>query len=106
MEIEAILGVPDGIGPVDLEKVAAVFPYGRAEVKVQPGGLRVPGGGFNAGAFDFSGKIPLGRLGAAEDMANTALALLSDRFCAYVTGTVVAVDGGLALYNWIDPPKG
>ena len=39
-------------------------------------------------------------------MTNTALALLSDRFCDYVTGTVVAVDGGLALYNWIDPPKG
>ena len=48
MVIEVVLGVPEGVGPVDLDKVAAVFPYGRAEVKVQPGGLRVPGGGFNA----------------------------------------------------------
>jgi NAD(P)-dependent dehydrogenase (short-subunit alcohol dehydrogenase family) len=63
----------------------------------------VPGGGFNAAAFDFSGKIPLGRLGAGEDMANMALALLSDRFAGYVTGTTVAVDGGLALHNWITP---
>jgi 3-oxoacyl-[acyl-carrier protein] reductase len=66
----------------------------------------VPGGGFNAAAFDFSGKVPLGRLGTAEDMANMALALLSDRFSGYVTGTTVAVDGGIALYNWIPLPHG
>jgi NAD(P)-dependent dehydrogenase (short-subunit alcohol dehydrogenase family) len=84
------------------ELARALGPAGIRVNGLAPGA--VPGGGFNAGAFDFSGKIPLGRLGAAEDMANTALALLSDRFCSYVTGTVVAVDGGLALYNWIDPP--
>ncbi|MEO6022261.1 MAG: hypothetical protein ABIP64_03940 [Burkholderiales bacterium] len=39
--------------------------------------------------------------GAQEDMANMAVALVSERFSAYVTGTTVAVDGGLALYNWI-----
>jgi 3-oxoacyl-[acyl-carrier protein] reductase len=64
----------------------------------------VPGGGFNAAAFDFSGKIPLGRLGRPEDMADMALALLSDRFSGYVTGTTVVVDGGIALYNWIPLP--
>ena len=64
------------------------------------------GGGFNAAAFDFTGKIPLGRLGRAEDMAGMALALLSDRFSGYVTGTTVAVDGGIALYNWIPLPPG
>jgi hypothetical protein len=37
-------------------------------------------------------------------MANMALALLSDRFAGYVTGTTVAVDGGIALYNWIPLP--
>ena len=61
----------------------------------------VPGGGFNAAGMDFSGKIPLGRLGRAEDMAGPALALLCDRFSGYVTGATVAVDGGLALFNWI-----
>jgi 3-oxoacyl-[acyl-carrier protein] reductase len=65
----------------------------------------VPGGGFNAAAYDFSGRIPLGRLGAAQDMADAALALLDNRCCGYVTGAVLPVDGGLALYNWIDPPK-
>jgi 3-oxoacyl-[acyl-carrier protein] reductase len=80
--------------------------FGPAGIRVNalaPGA--VPGGGFNAAAFDFSGKIPLGRLGKPEDMANMALALLSDRFSAYVTGTTVAVDGGIALYNWIPLPE-
>ena len=77
-----------------------------------PAGIRVnalapgaaPGGGFNAAAFEFSGKIPLGRLGRPEDLADMALALLSDRFSGYVTGTTVVVDGGIALYNWIPLP--
>ena len=79
--------------------------YGPAGIRVNgiaPGAI--PGGGFSAGAYDFSGKIPLGRLGNAEDIAGPALALLSDRFSRYVTGTTLAVDGGLDLYNWITPP--
>jgi NAD(P)-dependent dehydrogenase (short-subunit alcohol dehydrogenase family) len=65
----------------------------------------VPGGGFNAAEHDFSGKIPLGRPGNAEDMAGPAVALLSDRFSRYITGTTLAVDGGIALYNWIKAPE-
>lgn len=65
----------------------------------------VPGGGFNAAQHDFTGKVPLGRTGTAEDMAGPAIALLSDRFSRYVTGTTLAVDGGIALYNWIKAPE-
>jgi NAD(P)-dependent dehydrogenase (short-subunit alcohol dehydrogenase family) len=65
----------------------------------------VPGGGFNAAQHDFTGKVPLGRTGTAEDMAGPAVALLSDRFSRYVTGTTLAVDGGIALYNWIKAPE-
>ncbi len=81
--------------------------FGPAGIRVNalaPGA--VPGGGFNAGEHDFSGKVPLGRLGTAEDMAGPAVALLSDRFSRYVTGTTLAVDGGIALYNWIKLPTG
>jgi 3-oxoacyl-[acyl-carrier protein] reductase len=85
------------------ELARALGPAGIRVNALAPGA--VPGGGFNAAAFDFSGKIPLGRLGTAEDMANMALALLSDRFSGYVTGTTVAVDGGIALYNWIPLPS-
>jgi NAD(P)-dependent dehydrogenase (short-subunit alcohol dehydrogenase family) len=61
----------------------------------------VPGGGFDAGVAALEAMIPLGRTGTPEDIAAMAVALLCDRFSRYVTGTTVAVDGGLALYNWI-----
>jgi hypothetical protein len=30
------------------------------------------------------------------------VAVVSERFGRYVTGAEIVVDGGLALYNWID----
>ena len=86
------------------ELARALGPAGIRVNALAPGA--VPGGGFNAAAFSFDGKIPLGRLGRPEDMADMALALLCDRFSGYVTGTTVAVDGGIALYNWIPLPTG
>jgi 3-oxoacyl-[acyl-carrier protein] reductase len=70
---------------------------------IAPGAI--PGGGFNADVTALEAMIPLGRTGTPEDIAGMALALLCDRFSRYVTGTIVAVDGGLALYNWIPFPK-
>jgi 3-oxoacyl-[acyl-carrier protein] reductase len=49
-------------------------------------------------------KIPLRRFGKPEDVAATAVAILSERFGAYVTGASIVVDGGMALHNWIEPP--
>ena len=83
------------------ELARALGPSGIRVNAMAPGAI--PGGGFNAGAFDFGGKIPLGRLGNAEDLAGPAVALLTDRFTRYVTGTTLVVDGGIALFNWIKP---
>jgi 3-oxoacyl-[acyl-carrier protein] reductase len=33
-----------------------------------------------------------------------ALAVLSNRVSAYVTGAAFVVDGGLSLTNWFEPP--
>lgn len=83
------------------ELARALGPHGIRVNALAPGAI--PGGGFNAAAFDFSDKIALGRLGTADDIAGMAVALLADRFSGYVTGTTVEVDGGLGLFNWIAP---
>lgn len=43
---------------------------------------------------DWKGKIPLGRFGLPEDVAEAVVFLASDR-AAYITGQVLAVDGGM-----------
>jgi NAD(P)-dependent dehydrogenase (short-subunit alcohol dehydrogenase family) len=73
--------------------------YGIRVNAIAPGAI--PGGGFNAppGMVE---KIPLRRFGTPADVAGMAVAVLSERFGAYVTGTTIVVDGGIALHNWID----
>jgi 3-oxoacyl-[acyl-carrier protein] reductase len=83
------------------EFARALGPHGIRVNAIAPGAI--PGGGFAADVPALEAKIALGRTGTPEDIAGMALALLSDRFSAYVTGTTVVVDGGLALHNWIDP---
>ena len=52
-----------------------------------------------------AGKTPpVGRKGTPADIAKTALSLLSNESAGYVTGEVLAVDGGLDLFNWIERP--
>jgi 3-oxoacyl-[acyl-carrier protein] reductase len=90
-----------GMTMIMKELARALGPAGIRVNALAPGA--VAGGGFVANPA-LAAKIALGRLGAPEDIAPMAVALLADRFSAYVTGTTVIVDGGLALHNWIDPP--
>jgi 3-oxoacyl-[acyl-carrier protein] reductase len=64
----------------------------------------VAAGGFVADP-SLARHIPLGRLGRADDLAPMALAVLSNRISAYVTGAAIVVDGGLSLTNWFEPPE-
>jgi NAD(P)-dependent dehydrogenase (short-subunit alcohol dehydrogenase family) len=86
------------------ELARALGPHGIRVNAIAPGAI--PGGGFDANATGverLTRCTALGRLGTPEDIAGMAVALLSDRFSAYVTGTTVVVDGGIALHNWIEP---
>jgi len=77
---------------------------GRFNIRVNalvPGAIAA--GGFVADP-NMSRHIPLGRLGRSEDLAPLALAVLSNRISAYVTGAAFVVDGGISLTNWFEPP--
>jgi len=88
------------------ELAKALGPHGIRVNAIAPGA--VPGGGFDAAGAGLERLIActsLRRLGTPEDVGAMAVALLCDRFSAYVTGTTVDVDGGLALHNWIEPTR-
>jgi 3-oxoacyl-[acyl-carrier protein] reductase len=79
--------------------------YGRYGIRVNalvPGAIAA--GGFVADP-SLAKHVPLGRLGRGEDLAPMALAVLSNKVSAYVTGSAIVVDGGLSLMNWFDLPE-
>jgi NAD(P)-dependent dehydrogenase (short-subunit alcohol dehydrogenase family) len=83
------------------EFARALGPDGIRVNAIAPGAI--PGGGFDASKNPgLLATIPMGRFGTPADVAAMALAVLSERFGAYVTGTTIAVDGGIALHNWIE----
>jgi NAD(P)-dependent dehydrogenase (short-subunit alcohol dehydrogenase family) len=84
------------------ELARALGPDGIRVNAIAPGAI--PGGGFQGDFEALSRRIAMRRPGAPEDVAAGALALLSNRSGAYVTGVVLPVDGGLDAHNWIDPP--
>lgn len=88
-----------GMTMVVRELARAFGPDGIRVNALAPGA--VPGGGARNVTDAFKSRIPMRRVGTPADMAATATALLTDRFTPYVTGTTVAVDGGLDQFNWI-----
>lgn len=60
---------------------------------VVTGLARTGGGNLTSSADEFASQIPLGRLGAPEDVADACLFLASD-LSSYVTGQSLVVDGG------------
>lgn len=69
-----------------------------------PGGIKTPGTGHNGDpnpkieeiTKKFIEKIPMGRMGEADDIGKVALFLASE-LSDYMTGTQVVVDGGVLL---------
>lgn len=76
-------------------------PHGVRVVAVGPGAIRTPINkavwGDPEGLKDLESKIPLGRMGERDEIANMVAVLASD-LASYVTGTTVFVDGGMLDY--------
>lgn len=82
------------------ELARVLAPDGIRVNAIAPGAI--PGGGFVADNLgELVAQIPLGRAGTPDDIAQVAVAILSERFGRYVVGTTVEVDGGLGLASWI-----
>ena len=81
------------------ELARALGPSGIRVNAIAPGAI--PGAGFK-GSPGLVEKIALKRLGRPEDIAPMAVAILSEKYGAYMTGSTVVVDGGIALYNWLE----
>ena len=89
-----------GMTMVMKELARVLAPNGIRVNAIAPGAI--PGGGFVAGNLgELVAQIPLGRPGTPDDIAQMAVAVLSERFGRYVVGTTVEVDGGLGLISWI-----
>ncbi len=61
------------------------FPTKGAWDRLLPGDLKEQ--------FDLASKVPLGRVGHHQELANLAAFLVSD-YSAYINGEVVTIDGG------------
>lgn len=57
--------------------------------------IRAEGGDVEASLREMGKRVPLGRIGEAEEFANIACFLASDAG-SYVTGTAINVDGGMS----------
>jgi NAD(P)-dependent dehydrogenase (short-subunit alcohol dehydrogenase family) len=89
-----------GMTMVMKELARTLAPDGIRVNAIAPGAI--PGGGFvadNLGAL--VAQIPIGRPGTPDDIAQMAVAVLSERFGRYVVGTTIEVDGGIGLISWI-----
>jgi NAD(P)-dependent dehydrogenase (short-subunit alcohol dehydrogenase family) len=76
-------------------------PFGVRVLALAPGAIKTP---INQAVWsdpksyaDLLEKIPLGRMGTTDEIALTAVLLLSDA-ASYVTGTTVFADGGMTDY--------
>ncbi|MGH7195982.1 MAG: glucose 1-dehydrogenase [Candidatus Saccharimonadales bacterium] len=90
-----------GIGMMNKTLAQEAASFGVRVLSIGPGAIKTPINenvwGNKKGLDDLLEKIPLGRIGTPEEIANMAVVLVSD-VASYVTGRTVYVDGGMTDY--------
>lgn len=90
-----------GIGMMNKTLAQEAAPYNVRVLSLAPGAIKTPINenvwGNPAGLKDLLEKIPLGRIGTPEEIADMAVVLVSD-VASYVTGRTIYVDGGMTDY--------
>jgi NAD(P)-dependent dehydrogenase (short-subunit alcohol dehydrogenase family) len=103
--ISALQGMPFGAGYATakagllaLARTMALEwgPYGIRVNAVAPGTIQVPRNAGSGETAQDRAVIPMGRRGRPEDIAGAVLYLLSD-LAAWVSGQLIAVDGGASI---------
>jgi NAD(P)-dependent dehydrogenase (short-subunit alcohol dehydrogenase family) len=97
----AYVATKAGVGMMMKTMAQEAGPYGVRVLAVAPGAIDTP---INAGVLnnkswqqDLMNKVPLKRIGTADEIAGVALFLASDH-ASYMTATTVFVDGGMTDY--------
>jgi NAD(P)-dependent dehydrogenase (short-subunit alcohol dehydrogenase family) len=93
-----------GLSMLVKELASELGPFGIRVNAVSPGAIdtwsdRVPDASVRRARSE--ALVPLGRLGAADDVAKAIAFLADDEASGYVTGADLRVDGGLDQYNWL-----
>lgn len=76
-------------------------PFGIRANSVAPGWIRTEAHVDPEAARALAARIPVGRPGTPDDVAQMIAVLLDDELAGYVTGADVVVDGGLSLHTWL-----
>ena len=90
-----------GLGMMTKTLAQEAAPHGIRVLALGPGAIETPinqsARADAAGMADMLSKIPLGRMGRADEIAAMAVVLCSDA-ASYATGTTIMVDGAMTTY--------
>jgi NAD(P)-dependent dehydrogenase (short-subunit alcohol dehydrogenase family) len=104
----AYMASKEGITGMTKSLALQLARYGLRVNSICPGIIRTSLGGApedRSAVYDeFARRIPLRRVGEAEDVAAAVAFLASDEAC-HITGSMLLIDGGQTLQSWSNAPE-
>ena len=63
--------------------------------------ITIPANSLSPRSEKILGHTPLGRFGTPEDLTGSLLFLADETYSGFITGVILAVDGGFASYSGV-----